>query len=143
MQYCKINLNCTNYQELDNWKYITDPAVYPILHTIYKTYCDYKKFNSVMPLFNIQFSEPHTDIIGYYDDQKIIAFSLIKRYDSENAEAIQFAWDYSNPKLRLGISSLKNECAIYKKQGFTTLYLGLADQYKQQLDGFELLGKLK
>ena len=55
---------------------------------------------------------------------------------------MQFAWDYANPKLRLGIESLKNECAVYKARGFNYLYLGLADEYKSQLDGFELLGRL-
>jgi DUF2075 family protein len=95
-----------------------------------------------MPIFDIQYHDEHTDVIGYYDNNDLVAFSLVRTYDKYSAEALQFAWDYQNPKLRLGIESLKNECAIYKARGFEYLYLGLADEYKNQLDGFELLGKL-
>jgi hypothetical protein len=45
-----------------------------------------------------------------------------------------------NPELKLGISSLKSECAYYKSQGFCYYYLGGADEYKRQIDGFEILG---
>lgn len=93
-----------------------------------------------MPIFPEEYSEPNNDVIGYYDNTKLVAFSLIHRYNNKNAEAIQFAWDYSNPKLKLGITSLKNECAVYKARGFDYLYLGGADEYKRQIDGFEILG---
>ena len=95
-----------------------------------------------MPLFDQQFQDVYTEIIGYFSNRKLVAFSLIKKYDLENVEALQFAWDYSNPKLRLGIESLKNECAVYKARGFKYLYLGQADEYKSQIDGYEVLGKL-
>jgi hypothetical protein len=96
-----------------------------------------------MPIFDIQYTDEHTDVIGYYDNSDLVAFSLIRTYDKENAESLQFAWNYANPKLRLGIESLKNECAIYKARGFNYLYLGGDDSYKRQIDGFELLGKLE
>jgi hypothetical protein len=112
------------------------------LKEIYKKYCIYKKFESVVPLFDGMIFDKFTDIVGYYADDKLSAFSLIKRYDRENAEALQFAWDYKNPDLRLGIESLKHECAYYKNQGYKYLYLGLADEYKSQIDGYELLGPI-
>ena len=93
-----------------------------------------------MPLFNSQFTDPDTDVIGYYDDKKLVAFSLIKRYDSKNALCAQFAWTYHNPKLRLGIESLRTECAIYRERGYKYLYLDQAHLYKQGIEGFELLG---
>jgi arginyl-tRNA--protein-N-Asp/Glu arginylyltransferase len=93
-----------------------------------------------MPIFAIEYTDPNSDIIGYYDDDKLVAFSLIKRYSNTEAECVQFAWNYSNPELHLGMSSLKNECAIYKRLGFRYLYLGGADEYKRQFDGFEILG---
>jgi len=144
MKYARINLNETNYIAMpnDNFKFINHVDLIPKLFEIYQKYCTYKKFTSVMPLFYQQFCDTSIDVIGYYDDQKLIAFSLIKRYGLENAEVLQFAWDYSAPKLRLGINSLKNECAIYKAQGFKYLYLGSADDYKSQLDGYEILGPL-
>jgi len=132
----------TSYLELSNWKYIQDPKTYLALHTIYQTYCKYKQFESVMPLFDSQFSDPTVDVIGYYNNNQIVAFSILKKYDDKNVEALQFAWDYVTPKLRLGILSLQNECAIYKKRGFKNLYLGLANTYKSQLAGFEILGKI-
>jgi hypothetical protein len=84
------------------------------------------------------------DILGYYNPSGcLVAFSLIRQHDQHNAEAIQFAWDYQEPQLRLGIHSLENECARYKRLGYHHLYLGFADEYKQKFDGFELLGPLE
>ena len=144
MQYCRINLSKTNYQILNNQRPIVGSQIdINRLQFIYKQYCEYKQFDSVVPLFSQQILDPSTDVIGYYDEtDTLIAFSLIKRYDAENIESLQFAWDYANPKLRLGIESLKNECAIYKGHGYKYLYLGLADEYKNQIDGFEILGRL-
>lgn len=125
---------------IGNWKYLTEPNITQ-LNEIYVKYCKYKKFKSVMPIFDVQYRNPLVDILGYYDTSNIlVAFSLIMKYDAVNAECLQFAWDYSNPKLNLGIASLKNECAIYKDRGFKYLYLGLADKYKTSIDGFELVG---
>lgn len=95
-----------------------------------------------MPLFEGMVFDKYTDVVCYHHKKKIVAFSLIKRYDKENAEALQFAWDYENPELRLGIRSLESECAAYKMQGYKYLYLGLADEYKKQIDGYEELGKI-
>lgn len=110
------------------------------LELLYNRYCVYKKFKSVMPIFSEEYTEPTNDVIGYYHNSKLVAFSLIHRYNNKNAEAVQFAWDYANPELKLGIASLKNECAIYKARGFDYLYLGSADEYKKKIDGFEILG---
>lgn len=117
-----------------------DPPV-GILNAIYADYCRYKNFDSVMPLFDSQFTDVKNDIYGYPDSSgKIVAFSMVRRYDSVSAESLQFAWDYTEPSLRLGIRSLKHECAIYKNWGFKYLYLGQVDEYKSKLDGFEILG---
>jgi hypothetical protein len=96
-----------------------------------------------MPLFDSQFTDPDTDVIGYYEQDQLVAFSLIKRYDKENVLASQFAWTYHNPRTRLGIESLKTECAIYRDQGYKFLYLDQAHLYKQGLEGFEILGTLQ
>jgi hypothetical protein len=84
-----------------------------------------------------------TDVIGYYDHDRLVAFSLIKRYNDHNALCDQFAWNYNNPKLRLGIETMKAECAIYKARGFQYLYLEQAHLYKSDMDGFEILGPLE
>ena len=140
-QFARINLAENTDQVSVDWAYIRKPNILE-LKDIYRTYCIYKHFASVMPLFDNQFTDPDTDVLGYYDAGKLVAFSLIKRYDNENALCAQFAWNYRNPKLRLGIQSLQTECAIYRERGFKYLYLDQAHLYKQGITGFELLGPL-
>jgi hypothetical protein len=141
-EYARINLTKTTYQAAVPWQYLRDPNIAD-LNDIYRTYCIYKKFGSVMPIFDSQYTDPNTDVIGYYDAEQLVAFSLIKRYDTQNALCAQFAWTYSRPQLRLGIESLKTECAIYRDRGFRYLYLDQAHLYKQGFEGFELLGSMK
>ena len=141
-QFARIDLAKTTYQPTVDWKLLTEPNI-PVLQDIYRTYCIYKHFASVMPLFDSQFTDPSTDVVGYYEDQQLVAFSLMKRYDKENVLASQFAWTYHNPRTRLGIESLKTECAIYRERGFKFLYLDQAHLYKQGLEGFEFLGTLQ
>jgi hypothetical protein len=142
-QFARIDLSKTSYQPLVDFKYLpaTDDNIVQF-NNIYRTYCVYKHFSSVMPIFKQQYTDPMTDIIGYYDHEKLVAFSLIRRYDEENALCEQFAWTYHNPKLRLGINSLITECAVYKEKGFKYLYLDQVHLYKQSIDGFELLGPM-
>ena len=140
-QFARIDLSKNTDQVSVKWAYLTDPDI-DVLNDIYRTYCIYKHFASVMPIFDSQYTDPDTDVIGYYDNDLLVAFSLIKRYDNENALCAQFAWNYKRPKLRLGIESLRTECAIYRERGFKYLYLDQAHLYKQGITGFELLGPL-
>lgn len=140
-QFARIDLSKTNYESSVTWEYLRNPDT-DKLNKIYRDYCTYKKFASVMPIFNSRYTDPMTDVIGYYDQDQLVAFSLIKRYDEHNALCDQFAWNYNNPRLRLGIETMKTECKIYKDLGFKYLYLEQAHLYKQEIDGFELLGPL-
>ena len=141
--YARIDLSKTNYNKLEDgtWGFIEYPDV-DQLDTIYRTYCRHKQFKSVMPIFASEYTDPGNELIGYMHNDKLVGFSLIKKFDSENAECVQFAWDYANPELRLGINSLKHECAVFKQWGYKYLYLGGADEYKKHFDGFEILGSL-
>lgn len=141
-QFARIDLSKTNYTANVDWQYLLDPNI-STLNRIYRDYCKYKHFASVMPIFDSRYTDSMTDVIGYYDQGQLVAFSLIKRYDNENALCDQFAWNYNNPKLRLGIKTLQTECAIYKQRGFKYLYLEQAHLYKSEIDGFELLGPLE
>ena len=134
--YARINLDKTDYSKIGSSEMLLNPDPTQ-LNEIYYKYCHYHKFNSVMPLFDKDYKE--NDIIGYYDGDVLVAFSMIAVYDDKNAEAVQFAWDYNNPKMFLGLSSLRNECALYKEQGFKYLYIGGADAYKNQIDGLEIM----
>jgi hypothetical protein len=141
-QFARIVLSKTAYQAEVDWRYLPEPNIVQ-LNDIYRTYCIYKHFSSVMPIFDSQYLDPMTDVIGYYEEGCLVAFSLMKRYDDKNVLASQFAWTYHNPKTRLGVESLKTECAIYRERGFEYLYLDQAHLYKQGLDGFEILGPLQ
>lgn len=140
MIYARIRLEETDYAQMFNgWGYIDDPNI-DQLNALYIKYCRHKKFASFMPIFDSEYIDEKNDLIGYYNHEKeLIAFSLIRRYDAENAECIQFAWNYENPRMRLGIESLKHECALYRDKGFKYLYLGEANEYKSKIKGFEIL----
>lgn len=139
MNYTRIKLSKTNYSKLDNASIVKKPSLEE-LRIIYKKYCDHKKFKSCQPLFENEIRQ--NKIMGYYDRGRIIAFTILRKLDDLNIESFQFAWDYEDPKLRMGIASIKHECAWAKKNGYHYLYLGQDDRYKKQFNGFEILGKL-
>lgn len=140
LKYCRINLANTHYSQIDGWKFITEPN-FKELDALYEKYCNHKQFESVMPIFKEQFEMPNVDVIGYYDKEKLVAYSLILKFiESRSVIAERFVWDYESPKLRLGIRSLEHECALYKAEGYQYLYLGEYTEYKSEVDGFELLG---
>jgi hypothetical protein len=143
-QFARIDLEKTNYEPKVEWRYIhsREPNVLTQLDDIYRTYCIYKHFVSVMPMFHSRYNDPMSDLISYYDTGKLVAWSLIRRFDQHNAQCEQFAWTYHKPQLRLGIETMKTECAIYKSRGFRYLYLEQAHLYKSEIDGFEILGPL-
>ena len=141
-QFARIDLAQTTYRPTVTWEYLLEPNI-DQLKDIYRTYCIYKHFASVMPLFNSQFTDPATDVIGYREQGELVAFSLMRRLDEENVLASQFAWTYRNPRTRLGVESLKTECAIYRDRGYKFLYLDQAHLYKQGLEGFEILGPVQ
>ena len=144
-QFARVDLARTAYTPTVSWRYITDLSTATLnqLDNIYRAYCDHKRFASVMPMFHSRYLDPMTDIIGYYDQDHLVAWSLIRRFDEHNALCDQFAWTYHEPKMRLGIETLKTECAIYRDRGFEYLYLEQAHLYKSEIDGFEILGPLE
>jgi hypothetical protein len=138
MIFCRIDLSKTDYQE-----YPCDISIgyRDYFSDIYYKYCEYKKFESVMPLFPQDFSQHGATIFTFYDGERPAAWSLTRDLgDGVNAESIQFAWDYQTPELRLGIRSLEHECAYYKSLGYRYLYLGETADYKRQFAGYEKLG---
>lgn len=139
--YCRIDLSKTNYSLYKHARILHPVPTKKILN-IYRQYCIYKKFESVMPIFEEELSHDHVNIMGYYDNDNLVAFSYLYLLDKKNVDCNQFAWDYKNPKLHLGIKSLRNECAFYKQRGYDYIYLGEDDQYKYQIDGFETLGPI-
>lgn len=142
MIYCRIDLSKTNYKILPNSEMLSIEQrikKFSDLENIYKKYCKYKNFLSVMPLFPSIVYANDTDCIVYKFLDTIVAFSLVKKYDDYNVESIQFAWNYEKPNLRLGIKSLEHECAFYKSLSCKYLYLGEVDKYKTKFLGFEIV----
>ena len=136
--YCRIRLKNTNYQEYHNYR-ILDSSSFERCLDIYRQYVTYKKFEDIVPIFIEEFELPHSDVIGYYDGNELVAFTLAYRFDSVNSVyGDQFAWDYKNPKLGLGHIANKNECALYKRLGYDYYYLGESSDYKAKLQGYEI-----
>ena len=142
-EFARIDLAKTQYSESVQWGYLSK-SDYMIgkCQEIYRAYCAHKQFASVMPLFPARLRDPMADVLGYYSGGNLVAFSLIRRFDDHNALCDQFAWTYHDPRLRLGIETMKTECAIYRDRGFRYLYLEQAHLYKQEIEGFEILGSV-
>ena len=142
-EFARIDLARTQYTESVTWNYLSK-SDYMIekCQEIYRAYCAYKQFASVMPMFPARLRDPMADVLGYYSGGNLVAFSLIRRFDDHNALCDQFAWTYHEPRLRLGIETMKTECAIYRARGFRYLYLEQAHVYKQEIEGFEILGAI-
>jgi hypothetical protein len=85
-QFARIDLAKTTYEPTVDWMYLLEPNIAQ-LQDIYRTYCIYKHFASVMPLFDSQFTDPATDVIGYRETDQLVAFSLMKRLDDQNVLA--------------------------------------------------------
>ena len=137
--YTRINLERTDYDVQVAMATILKPNVRE-LRKIYYDYCKYKEFASVTPLHDAMRLNDDIEVIGYYEQAQLVAFSLMRIYDHSHVENIQFAWNYRDPKTRLGIKSLEAECAYFKARGFKFLELGLDAPYKRQFNGFEIMG---
>lgn len=140
---CRINLDKTNYKQmyfklLSNEHFIECEA-------IYKKYITHNKIDNPHPVFEEEWnkdSKYNSDVLGYYHNNKLVAWSLIYKFPSKSTVlADQFAWDYGDPKLKLGYKTLRSECAYYKSLGFKYFILGEDDKYKEELKGFEILKK--
>lgn len=142
MSYCGINLNETSYKINTDYKLFDSYEKPPVdkMLDIYNQYCKHKKFKSVWPIYAEEFVAKQNDIIGYYDHNRLVAWSMIYKINDKVVEALQFAWNYENPELKLGIESMKTECAIYKKLGYKLIILGEDHQYKRKIDGFTVFG---
>ena len=84
--YARINLDKTNYIEDDidiDARLLRSPDTNK-LEKIYDTYVKYKKFSSVMPLFPEEYKYHQADVFGYYDNDKLVAFTLCFRYNDSS-----------------------------------------------------------
>jgi hypothetical protein len=141
-QFGRIDLHETRYVSDLPWQTL-DPVPVNDLQRIYRDYCLHKHFQSVMPLIPGRLTAQDTEIIGYHDRERLVAWSMYRVWDAENVLSDHFAWDYRNPRLRLGIRSIENECAIYRDRGYRWMYFEAVEPYMLDLQGFEILGPIR
>lgn len=141
-QFGCIDLEKTQYVDDLDWQYLDPPPV-DELQRVYRDYCRHKHFQSVMPMVAGRFTCPGTEIIGYHNGSRLVAWSMYRVWDQHNVLSDHFAWDYRDPCLRLGVRSIENECAIYRKRGFRCMYFESVEPYMMDLQGFAMLGAMK
>ena len=140
-QFARIDLARTDYQNDLDWCYL-DPVPVPDLLRVYRDYCMHKHFASVMPMIAGRFTVPGTEVIGYHDSGRLVGWSMYRIWDAENILSDHHAWDYRNPRLRLGMRSIENECAIYRDRGYRWMYFESVEPYMLDLQAFEILGPI-
>ena len=141
-QFGRIDLHETRYVSDLAWE-VMDPVPVNDCQRVYRDYCLHKHFQSVMPLIAGRLRAPDTEIIGYRHGDRLVAWSMYRIWDADNVLSDHFAWDYRDPRLRLGIRSMENECAIYRDRGFRWMYFETVEPYMLDMQGFEIMGPLR
>lgn len=141
-QFGRIDLRTTQYASDLAWE-ILSPVPVNDVQRVYQDYCAHKHFLSVMPMIAGRLTAPDTEIIGYRDGTRLVAWSMYRIWDDHNILSDHFAWDYRDPRLRLGIRSIENECAIYRDRGYRWMYFETVEPYMLDIQGFEILGPLR
>lgn len=141
-QFGRIDLDKTNYSSSDLEWQILNPVPVESVQQVYRDYCAHKHFQSVMPMIAGRLTAPDTEIVGYHDQSRLVAWSMYRVWDDHNILSDHFAWDYRNPRLRLGIVSIMNECAIYRDRGYRWMYFEAVEPYMLDMQGFEILGQI-
>lgn len=109
-----------------------------IFQKIYEKYITYKNFNNDYTLDDIiKNSNAH---LYYTYNNKIIGFCFFKIL-ADNMFAVEFAWDYENPKLSLGKLNIHYLCMYAKMRKYENLYMSSGYEncsiYKSNYKGFE------
>lgn len=109
------------------------------LKQIYASYVNYKKFKSQSYYVEDMVKNSHGHIYYTYNG-KIIAFLFFKTIGT-NFLAVEFAWDYADPKLSLGNVSIycASQLAKFKKCKYIYMSAGYesCSAYKANYKGFE------
>ena len=141
MKFGRVNLTNTTYS-ITLEAHLLNPVPIDEVNRVYQEYCLYKDFESVMPMIPGRFLVPGTEVFGYYNQDRLIAWSMYRIWDNKNIVIDHHAWDYNNPKSRMGLHSLQNECALFRNRGYQFMYFESFEPYMLNLQGFEILGTL-
>lgn len=142
-----LTFGCIDLQQTtfisDTESELLNPVPLADIQRIYRAYCAHKHFHSVMPMIPGRFSVPGTETWGYRDQGQLVAWSMYRIWDQHSVVCDHHAWDYRNARLRLGIRSFHNECAIYRDRGFAHMYFESVEPYMYDIQGFRILGPLE
>lgn len=138
---CRIDLTKTKYKQINF--VLLGLQDFPLCEQIYKKYIQHNDIENPHPVFEEEWNTEakyNADVLGYYDKNELVAWSLTYKFPSKKTViADQFAWNYANPKLKLGYKTIRSECAYYKAQGYKYFILGDPDKYKEELQGYEII----
>ena len=125
----RVDLHKTNYKQIP-FK-ILGAEHWHECEIIYKKYINYKNMESPHPVFEEEWGHSlKADVLGYYDKNKLVAWSLIYKFPSKQTIiADQFAWDYHDANLKLGYKPIRSECSYYKSIGYRYFILGDDDKW--------------
>ncbi len=77
-QFGRIDLAKTNYSRGDLEWQILNPVPVESVQQVYRDYCAHKHFQSVMPMIAGRLTAPDTEIIGYHDQGRLVAWSMYR-----------------------------------------------------------------
>jgi len=111
---------------------------------------DYSEFNRVFdefikvrnfsPQYNVETDLDRTSWLTVHKDDKLVAFTKFINYDG-GIESQFTAWDYSEPKISLGVKIVDYEVEVAKSKDLNYLYIGPGYGecaiYKSKFQGFE------
>ena len=131
-RYLNTGVTGKHYQDTNPWQKECDE--------VFKKYCDYRGYDDHHDAGLIDKEYGDKDYFVYWHDDKIVAYTSLTRYDW-SVEAGEFAWDYENPKLGLGVFAQNFECMKYQELDYKYYYSSYAYEkvceYKSFYNGFE------
>ena len=139
-------LRCNLFQEKRSWPknytYKIENIQECNLLELNRIYDEYIKHKGYIPYGNpFEYEiENCKFLIVYNKENKPVAFTKFLLYNGA-LESCQFCWDYSEPKISLGIAIQTKEIEYAKSLGYEYLYLGpgyeISSVYKSSYSGFE------
>ena len=136
---------------LDLSKYTKQPKQIKGYEFVFKEHLDdltevdrvfqiFVKLRGLSQIYSITCDPERTSWLLVYKEGKLVAFTKFTNY--EGALESQFtAWDYSEPRISLGIKIVDYEVMYAKEKGYPYLYIGpgygAIAAYKSRFEGFQ------
>ena len=136
---CLDDTTYTQYPT-ERYKVAQTPTLVDLEH-IYTSYCFHKGFDDLYQREVVNWLSNDICMEYYNLKSELVAWSKLRSYTPTSLETVIFAWDYRDPKLQIGINSLKHELSWAKAAGYKYAYIGPGYEegciYKSKREGFE------